>query len=105
LFHFNQAHLQSKVGTLEKNLAIEKERLSLAETMIDEKVISHSDYLSMKKEVNDLQGKLDSEQNVNRAELREELVKTRAEMEGLSKGLSGFEYTVKRSNVRPPVLK
>lgn len=99
LFRSNKMRLNSKLMTLEKNLAIEKERLALAETMINDKVISRTEYLNMKKEVNDLMGKMDAEKKDYQSEVDDQLVKTTAEMDSLNKEISGYEDTVTRSRI------
>lgn len=67
--------------------------------MIDDKIISRTEYLDMQKAVNDLKGRIDAENKEYQSKVHDELVRTTAEMDSLDKEISAHEDTVTRSRI------
>lgn len=103
LFVANTEQVGSKLITLEKNLTIAKERLAIAEPMVEERIVSRNEFLKLQQEVNELQGKYNDELKVYESEARGQLNEVNSEVKSLEKLLSGYEDTLDRSTIRSPV--
>jgi adhesin transport system membrane fusion protein len=118
------SEMQSRLGQLEQSLSLAKQQRDIAKPLVEQGIYSRVDYLSLERDVNNLQGDMDAlrlaiprtrgaveeirrrmgqRQAEYRAQSLDELNKRRVELGSLQEMMSAGEDRVTRTDVRSPV--
>jgi adhesin transport system membrane fusion protein len=118
------SEMQSRLGQLEQSLNLAKQQRDIAKPLVEQGIYSRVDYLSLERDVNNLQGDMDAlrlaiprtrgaveeirrrmgqRQAEYRAQSLDELNKRRVELGSLQEMMSAGEDRVTRTDVRSPV--
>jgi len=118
------AEMQSRLVQLEKNLELARQQRDIAKPLVDQGVYARVDYLSLERDLSNLQGDLDAlrlaiprarsaaeeirrrmsqRQAEYKAQSLDELNKRRVELKSLNEMMSAGEDRVTRTDVRSPV--
>lgn len=118
------AEMQSRLSQLEKNLELARQQRDIAKPLVDQGVYARVDYLSLERELSNLQGDIDAlrlaiprarsaaeeiqrrmsqRQAEYKAQSLDELNKRRVELKSLQEMMSAGQDRVTRTDVRSPV--
>ena len=103
LFEFNQDQLASNLKTLEKSYELAVKELDITKPLVDEGLMSQLELLRLQREVNDLEGKIESEKDRFRTDARTKFNEKDAELSALSESILAMEDRMVRTTIKSPV--
>ncbi len=103
LFAARRKALEESLQALERSLEMARTELGMIEPAVERGSISEVELLRLKRQVNDLAGGIEERRNRFRADARQELSRTLAEMETLNESGVAADDRVRRTVVRSPV--
>lgn len=103
LFRSRANQLASSLDTLQQSHRLAYEELRLSEPLLEKGAISQAEILRLRRDVNEMAGKLAEARNVFRSEAFSELTASQAELERVSEGNVANEDRVGRTTLRAPM--
>lgn len=103
LFNSRRRALAESVGSLTRNLRLAQEELSMTEPLVERGAVSEVDVLRLKRQLIEIKGKIQEQQNSFRAGAREELARREAELAGVKEVNTARADAVNRSVIRSPM--
>jgi len=103
LFKSRQHTLWQSTGALQRSLDLATQELQMTEPLVARGAVSEVEVLRLKRQVNDMRGKIQERVNTFRAEARGELAKREAELGGIKEKNRASRDQVNRAVVRSPV--
>ena len=103
LFNSRRHALWQSTGALQRSLDLASQELHMTEPLVSKGAVSEVEVLRLKRQVNDMRGKIQERVNTFRAEARGELAKKEAELASIREKNRARKDQVKRTVVRSPV--
>lgn len=95
--------LHESVASLQNNQRLAEEELAMTEPMVARGAVSEVEVLRLKRELIDLEGRIQERRNAFRTEARSMLAEKEAELASIAEVLTAREDQVNRSVIRAPV--
>ncbi len=102
-FYANRREFKSKIKALDDNIEIVQDQYENFIRLEAEKVIPKLELIKVKKELNDLLGKLSFEKNSYYSKIKNEITSVKTEFESLKEVLSGYKDRLDRTLLDSPV--
>jgi adhesin transport system membrane fusion protein len=103
LFHSNKKEIAAKLKAIDDNFQIVKTQYETFKVLEAQEVIPKLELIKVKKELNDLHGKITYETNNYYSMLNKSISQTKGEIESLKEVLSGYKDRLDRTLLRSPV--
>lgn len=103
LFASRLQTLQESIAAMEDNLALARDELAMTEPMVARGAVAEVDVLRLKREIIDLQGRIQERRNTFRADARGLLAEREAELAGINEALTARADQVTRAIIRSPL--
>lgn len=103
LFEINREKLRTEVKTLEQTLSFAKEELAITKPLVEKRIVPQFDLLKLRREINDLEGKIAGTKQGYFTELSAKLVKTNSELKSSQESLASLRDKKQRTTVVSPV--
>jgi len=103
LFYANRREFDEKIASLKDNIAIVEDQFKNYQKLEKEQVIPRLEVIKVKKELNDLLGKLSAARNSYYSKIKDNISKYSTEAESLRELLSGYKDRLDRTLLKSPV--
>ncbi len=103
LFKSNKKRISNIMESLQQNEKIIKKQYNTMLPLVKESIVSELDLLNVKKELNEIRGKITLEKNSYMSQAKDDLVKTRSIMNSLKELLHGYKDRLDRTVLKSPV--
>ncbi len=103
LYHSRRANLDASVSGFRRALSLVRQELVMTEPLVDKGAASEVEVLRLKREINDLDNKLNDVQNQYTVQAREDLAKASAEIEAQGSVVRGKSDSLTRLKVTSPM--
>lgn len=94
---------EDQMQSMRRSLALTREELNMKRPLVERGVVSKVEVLQLQRQVNELQGKLDEQENTFRSRAAQQLSEKKNELDRLEEAMVSTEDRVKRALVRSPV--
>lgn len=95
--------LEESIGALATSLRLAQEELDMTAPLVTQGAVSEVEVLRLRREVNELRGKIEERRNTFRADARAELAEKEAELAALQQIMTAREDQFRRTVVRAPM--
>ncbi len=103
LYLSRRTALFEAIGSIRRNLTLAEEELAMTEPMVARGAVSEVDVLRLKRDIIDLNGRIQDRRNAFKAEARGLLAEKQAELASISEVITAREDQVNRSIIRAPM--
>ncbi len=103
LYQSRRHTLEEALSALRRSLGLAEKELRLTAPLVKQGVVSEVEVLRLKRQVNDLRGKVNDRRNTFRAEARKELAEKEAELAGVAEINAARADQVRRAIIKSPM--
>ncbi len=103
LYHSRRRTLEEAISALQRSLKLAEKELWLTAPLVKQGVVSEVEVLRLRRQVNDLRGKVQDRRNTFRAEARKELAEKEAELAGVAEINAARADQVRRTVIKSPM--
>lgn len=103
LFDFRRDQLQSNLNTYKKTYKLAKRELNITEPLVRKGLMSELESIRLKRQVAELEGKIDSTQDEYNSQAQKELTEQEGKLSSLEAALMGMKDRMLRTTIKSPV--